>query len=346
METRPTGLPEPVSPLREGHPNAPAQRFPWPEFAIYVLALAPWLAFSTLTFGSPLAHSVVAKTAAYRLEPYSALVRLIQHYATPFFEHQVLGTAWVGLGTILYLFLSLVGGMAMARRDSRLSPLAIYPWVYILAFSLYNPLLFRWYLAPVLPMYTLCILYGAHRLLGDLAAWLQAKWPAAPTATRVLEGFLVVAAAGMLLNAWTLHPDHGPDRPAPEMAWFKLEQLYRWVTLDLMADQPITPQTRIAAADIGVIGYESGVPILDTLGLISPDSVDYYPLPDQAYVIAYAVSSELILAERPDYLIVLEVYARNTLLRSAAFDAQYELYKTWPTDIYGSSSLLVYRQRP
>jgi hypothetical protein len=130
------------------------------------------------------------------------------------------------------------------------------------------------------------------------------------------------------------------------MAWFKLEQLYRRATLDLMASQPVTPRTRIAAADIGVIGYESGVPILDTLGLISPEAVNYYPLLDEAYVIAYAVSTELLLAERPDYLIVLEVYARNTLLHSAAFDEQYELYKTWPTDIYGSNGLLVYRLHP
>ncbi len=369
LETRPTSLPENATGLRitdespelsprswEEHPDAPIQHFPWHEIAIYVLTLAPWLAFSTLYFGSPLAHSVVAKTAAYRLEPYSALVRLIQHYATPFFEHQVLGTAWVGVGAILYLFLSLVGGMAMVRHAGqsvrgqsvrgRLFPLVVYPWIYILAFSLYNPLLFRWYLAPIVPMYTLCILYGVHRLLDDLAGWLPRRWPAAPVAARVVGGLLVVAAAGMLLNAWTLHPDHGPDRPAPEMAWSKLEQLYRRATLDLMANQPVTPQTRIAAADIGVVGYESGISILDTLGLISPEAVAYYPLPDEAYVIPYAVSTELILAERPDYLIVLEVYARNTLLRSAAFDAQYELYKTWPTDIYGSNSLLVYRHSP
>jgi hypothetical protein len=336
METRPTSLSQPV-PRSRGRP------FPWREVGTYLLALAPWIVFSTLYFGSPLAHSVVAKTAAYRLEPYSALVRLIQHYATPFFEHQVLGTTWVGAGAILYLFLSLVGGVAIVRRESRLLPLVVYPWIYILAFSLYNPLLFRWYLAPILPMYTLCILYGARRLLGDLAFWLQDKWPAAPVAARVIGGLLVVAAASTLLNAWTWHPDHGPSRPAPEMAWFKLEQLSRRATLDLMANQPVTPQARIAAADIGAIGYESEVPILDTLGLVSPEAAAYYPLPDEAYVIPYAVSTELILDERPDYLIVLEVYARNTLLRSTAFDAQYDLYKAWPTDIYGSNSLLVYR---
>jgi hypothetical protein len=317
------------------------------EMAIYVLTLFPWALFATLYFGSPLAHSVVAKSAAYRLEPYSALVRLIQHYATPFFEEEVLGVGWIAVGAIGYLFLSLLGGLAMIRREghSRLFPLVVYPWLYLIAFSVYNPLLFRWYLAPVLPMYTLCILYGAHRLLNDLAGALQQRVSAAHRAVRVVEALLVLAAVGMLVNAWTLHPDHGPDRPAPEMAWFKLELLYRRAVSDLMTHQPITSETRIAAGDIGVIGYVSGARILDTVGLVSPEAVSYYPLPETAYVITYAVSTELLLAERPDYAILLEVYARNTLQRSPAFAEQYEVYRRWPTDIYGSEGLLVYRRK-
>jgi hypothetical protein len=333
----------------EGHPHAPVRSLPWQEVTIYLLTLAPWLLFATLYFGSPLAHSVVAKSAAYRLEPYSALVRLIQHYATPFFEHETLGTGWVAVGAVSYLFLSLLGGLAMVRRadqsvGGRLLPLVVYPWLYFFAFSLYNPLLFRWYLAPVLPMYTLCILYGARRLVRDLTRAFR-RPAAAQRGARIVEGLLALAAVGMLLNAWTLHPDHGPDRPAPKMAWFKLELLYRQVTLELLADQPVTPETRIAAGDIGAIGYYSGARILDTVGLISPEAVGYYPLPDEAYATAYAVSTDLIVDERPDYLILLEVYARNTLQRSEAFAAEYEVYRRWPTDIYGSDGLLVYRRK-
>jgi len=335
METRPTGMQASAA----GMGTRPT------EVAIYLLTLAPWLLFATLYFGSPLAHSIVAKSAAYRLEPYSALVRLIQHYATPFFEHETLGTGWVAIGAVLYLFLALLGGLAMVRRaDSsvggRLLPLAVYPWLYLIAFSLYNPLLFRWYLAPILPAYTLCILYGARRLVRDLARAFRR-----PAAARIVEGLLALAAMGLLLNAWTLHPDHGHDRPAPKMAWFKLELLYRQVTLALLAEQPVTPETRIAAADIGAIGYYSWARILDTVGLVSPEAVGYYPLPDEAYATAYAVSTDLILDERPDYLILLEVYARNTLQRYEAFEAQYEVYRRWPTDIYGSEGLLVYRKR-
>jgi hypothetical protein len=230
-----------------------------------------------------------------------------------------------------------------------LFPLVVYPWFYLIAYSVYNPLLFRWYLAPVVPMYTLCILYGVHRLLSDLANAIGQRLSVAPdrvrNGVRVVEGLLLLAVVGTLISAWTLHPDHGPDRPAPQMAWFKLEQLYRRVTLDLVANQSITPETRIAAGDIGVIGYLSGARIQDTLGLVSPEAVEYYPLPETAYVIAYAVSTDLILDQQPDYAILLEVYVRNTLQRSEAFAERYEVYRRWPTDIYGSEGLLVYKRR-
>ena len=320
------------------------RRIPWREGIAYLLALAPWVLFATLYFGSPLANSVVAKTAAYRLGPFSALVRLIQHYATPFFEHRVLGTRWVAVGSILYLLLSWIGGLAMSRRESRLVPLAVYPWFYLVAFSVSNPLIFRWYMAPILPMYVLCIAYGARQIGSDIVSALQARWPAAPPAGRIVGGVLVIVVLASLVNAWTLHPDHGPDRPAPEMAWFKLEQLYRQATSDLVAREPVTAETVIAAGDIGVVGFVSGARILDTLGLISPASTAYYPLPDAAHATTYAVSTDLILDGQPDYVILLEVYLRNTLARSDAFAAQYELVHKWPTDIYESDGMLVYRR--
>lgn len=321
------------------------RRIPWREGALYLLALAPWVLFATLYFGSPLTNSVVAKTAAYRLDRFSALIRLIQHYATPFFENETFSTRWVAVGGILYPFLSLLGGWTMVRRQGRTLPLVVYPWLYFAAFGATNPLLFRWYLAPMLPMYILCILYGGLKIGTDVVGALQERWPAAPTAGRIAGGLLVAAILGLYANSWTLHPDHGPDRPAPEMAWFKLEQLYREVTLDLKAREPLSDQTRIAAGDIGVVGWTSGARILDTLGLVSPQSVPYYPLPADAYVISYAVSTDLVLAEQPDYLILLEVYVRNTLLRSPEFSERYELARKWPTGIYGSDGMLVFRRR-
>jgi hypothetical protein len=145
------------------------------------------------------------------------------------------------------------------------------------------------------------------------------------------------------LRAWTLHPDHGPDRPAPEMAFIKLELLYHQVATDLKPF--VNTDTVIAAGDIGALGYDTGARILDTLGLISPQTVRYYPLDPNMYVINYAMPLQLILDQQPDWVVSPEVYIRNGLLKDARFQAHYQLWDTLPTDIYGSKGLMMFQRK-
>jgi hypothetical protein len=126
------------------------------------------------------------------------------------------------------------------------------------------------------------------------------------------------------------------------MAWIELETLYRQVALDLK-DELATSGGRLAAGDIGTLGWYTGAPILDLVGLISPQAKSYYPLPGEAYVINYAVSTDYVLAERPEFIVILEVYGRNTLSRDPDFAASYQLWGQYPTDIYGSTTLQVFR---
>jgi hypothetical protein len=53
----------------------------------------------------------------------------------------------------------------------------------------------------------------------------------------------------------------------------------------------------------------------------------------------------LILDQQPDWVVSPEVYIRNGLLKDTRFQAQYQLFETLPTDIYGSNGLLVFRRR-
>jgi len=138
-----------------------------------------------------------------------------------------------------------------------------------------------------------------------------------------------------------LRPDHGPNRPAPEMAWHALELLYTRIGQGLAG---AGAQSVVAAGDVGALGYYSGARILDTVGLISPEATAYYPLDPALYVITYAIPPPLILDARPNYVVLLEVYGREGLLRDAGFLADYALAERIDTDIYGSDGLLVYRR--
>jgi len=127
------------------------------------------------------------------------------------------------------------------------------------------------------------------------------------------------------------------------MAWIELETLYRQVALDLKESLAATGD-RLAAGDIGTLGWFTNAPILDLVGLISPQAQEYYPLPAEAYDINYAVPADYVLAEQPEVIVILEVYGRRTLALDGRFGEAYELWRTYPTDIYGSEGMLVYRR--
>ncbi|HLB45534.1 MAG TPA: hypothetical protein VJL59_00780 [Anaerolineales bacterium] len=319
---------------------------PLSTLALFLAPLVPWLLFATLYFGSPIPHSVAAKVAAYHLGPAEGFIRLLQHYATPFFENLTFPSTPILLAFLAaYLSLSIIGILFAFRRDSHSLCIMLYPVLYFATFAIANPLIFRWYLTPPLPFYFLAILTGLSANTNQLPA---IHIPGVQSAIKNLQSKIIFALPVLFFlfltsRAWTLNPDHGPNRPAPEMAWFKLEQLYTQVGHELAPE--VTPQTVIAAGDIGALGYFSGARILDTLGLISPQSTGYYPLPPDQLVINYAISADLIADQKPDYVVFLEVYGRRTLLADPRFLSEYSLQQKIPTNIYGGDGMLVYRRR-
>jgi hypothetical protein len=276
----------------------------WREAAAFGVPVGLWIVFSTVTYSSPIPQSVAAKAVAYDLPPSAGLVRLLQHYATPFNWYEIVGSPWIAVGLILYPTLFALGALLAVRTTTRAWPLFVYPWIYLFAYSIANPLLFRWYLVPPLPLYILGIFLGGARLSRDLKHWF-------PLALLTLFG--VIGS----LSAWTLHPDHGPTRPAPEMAFIQLELLYERAAEEL--SDHIRPGEVLAAADIGTLGYHAPGEIFDLLGLISPEASTYYPLPSSAYATNYAVPSQLVADVRPEFIVILEVYGRNTLLQDERF---------------------------
>jgi hypothetical protein len=313
----------------------PVRRLPWREGAVFAGVLLPWLFYGTATFGSPLTRSIFAKAVAYHLPPTQALVGFMQAYSTPFFEHDTFGPTGVAVGGVVYLALSLFGVLFLFRANPRTLPLSVFPWLHMLAFSLANPLLFRWYTAPAMPMLFLTVVAGVWGLAARALGSHRGRW--ALTAMGLLWLFTS-------LHAWTLNPDHGPQRPAPLMAWNKLELLYQEAGQELAP--VVRKETVIAAGDIGAIGWYSSARILDTLGLVSPQSSTYYPI--DASMLAttgYAVAPDLILDELPDFVVILETYGRNGLLRDPRFLEAYRLWRRIETDIYGSDGMLIFQRK-
>jgi hypothetical protein len=310
-----------------------------------------WVVFSSAYFGSPLPHSIAAKSVAYRLPGEAAFVRLLQHYSVPFMGNQTFGNWWIGVGMLLYPFLFLVGARYAWLKERHSWPFLAYPWLYFATFAIANPLIFRWYLTPPLPAYMLVILIGAERLVQDVLIRKPSAIKIDPKGQRrrfasiaafILVVFLPVA---LISQDWVLRPAHGLTRPAPAMAWYQLELLYRQAADSLSPEiSQLQSTSQLAAGDVGVLGYHTNARILDTVGLNTPESTRYYPFDSSAYVINYAIPADLILDQQPEYIVILEVYGRRSLLPDPRFQESYRLHQKIPTDIYGSDGMLIYER--
>lgn len=315
------------------------------ELLTALLLPLAWFSFAWVYYGSPIPHSIAAKSVAYHLEPMTALVRLLQHYATPFMDNLTFGVAGIMAGIVLYPFLFVIGARTALKATPRIWPWAAYPWLYLAVFALANPLIFRWYLTPPLPAYILLILIGADQLVSASVKGIRNRQAAA-----VIQ-ILIVIGLPTFLSAqdWQLRPDHGLQRPAPEMAWYQLELLYREAADSLEADIVSGTAARgapptLAAGDVGVLGYFTSARILDTLGLNSPEAIPYYPTNPEFYVTIYAVSPDLVMDTLPEYVVLLEVYGRAGLFKDPRFLEAYHLRDTIPTDIYGSEGMVIYER--
>ncbi len=314
---------------------------PWRSWAIFLATIAPWYLFSAAYFGTLLSRSLSAKRVAYVVDDLQALVRLLQHIATPFFEQETLGVPGIVIGIVLYPALAAAGTLYAVKRQPRLLPFLLYPWLYVAVFSAMNPLIFRWYLAPLLPLYFVAIVLGVWGVAGAVAE----------ATRRPRLGLSVTGVLGALfmllsLNAWVLRPDHGRARPAPAMAWHKIELNYRRMAETLRRDFSISETTVVAAGDIGAVGYFSRAHILDTVGLVTPEMIAYYPLDESllAEGANYAVPPAIIMDHLPDYIVLMESFVRNGLARDPAFAQLYSQVRFFATDYYGTGMILYQRR--
>lgn len=314
---------------------------------IFIIPVTLWVLFSTYYFGSPIPNSVVAKSVAYRLPEHTALIRFLQHFATPFFENLLFHSGAILIGLFIYPSLALFGSIQIKRNHPRTIPLLLFPWVYFAAFSLANPLIFRWYLTPPLPFYFLTIFSGASSLLDYALQSAHQTQPPKTILPALTNSVLLFFIPTLFVSqAWTLHPDHGLPKPAPRMAWYQLELLYAQAASYINS---ITPSSAkdivIAAGDVGVMGYYTQAIILDTVGLNSPQTLKYYPADEKYYVINYAIPPKLINDFLPEYVVILEIYGRKGLLVDPTFRKNYQLDVKLDTNIYGSDGLLIFSRK-
>lgn len=334
------------------------RRLPWRGLAgatgiILALAALAWAAY-----GDPIPASVRAKASEIYLIPADHALRyLCRHLAGMAWPRLPLGRllpflpgagreyATLLASSILPASL-MVSGWRLGRRrlGAAADFLAGYAVLFFMTFAAANPFMMGWYYVPLETVYIALLALGAVTVGTTLSRHLLVLLLA--PAGRVAVGVGLTLALLLLPQLhryqWLPLPGQGAIRLLSE--WEKIREAdYLRVGSDLA--RLTGGRARLAAPEIGALGFTYPGPILDTVGLVSPVAGPYYPLPPAEIAGNSAIPADLIAAEKPELVVFLEIFGRRGLLRDPRFLADYRLWRTYPSRVFGSRGLLVYIRR-
>jgi hypothetical protein len=324
-----------------------ARRPDYQTGAILSLWVLPMVLTLWISTGLPLPHSAVAKShPVYMIQPLTNLRQALLFFSGLFAAGPLgLGAEgfWTNPSPLAALLTTLVllpqsylwfeGAKSAGRAESRALVLPVYAALLVLIYAtlgLRGSAVAEWYFLPILPISILLVLRGAESLRSSAAG------SRLPLALGVL--LIVCQIAGLNLGR-----DPRKALLLPLAAWSEREQLYREAAAILRPR--LAPDDRVAASEIGALGFYCECRVLDTVGLVSPSALHYYPLPDEAYAGNYAIPPGLIRDQQPEYLVSLEIMLRNTLMQDEWFLSNYRQIWYGATDAFGSRGLLVFARQ-
>jgi hypothetical protein len=283
-----------------------------------------------LRYGSPLPNSVAAKQVAYQPAwPLENAFALLVQAGLPGWSTYLLagvptaiGLVVCAVGLVTLIVLTRRGVPYMRNEGLAWQPFAGFAALYIVFYvvvGLRGVRLFPWYLVPIEPFYLLGAAAGLASVRVRHAAWL---------------------AAALVL--WQLPAMDWRQPLLPLGEDLAREQLYLSVGQELAAS--LQPDAVVAAPEIGALGYASNLRVLDTVGLVSPSALPYYPLPADKLVTDNAIPAGLITDRKPDAVVTLDAFAARSLLPDPSFQRDYRLAASYPATVWQSQELLVFRR--
>lgn len=283
---------------------------------IALLVISPWMIWSTVYFGSPIPHSIIAKSITYS--------NPVGHAA--FILLTFIGTGTPGPYTSPYLLLPVVlfglpvlviGLRVLFKNQPRALVMVLYPIIYTAAMSIYNPsMFFSWYFIPLIPG-LLILMMGV--------VWYGLK------VERKTKLIIAVGLSLILLLVPTVLLNK-----LPSITLSRTREAAYWDSCNFLSNHDLSGKS-ILAPDIGVIGWcLEDVKILDPIGLVSPESLIYNEnLPPNQLV-----SLQLILDQQPEYIISMAHYISPYIVENNEFQNAYELIYEEDLLIVGNNHLI------
>ncbi|MBI5788512.1 MAG: hypothetical protein HZA78_06645 [Candidatus Schekmanbacteria bacterium] len=325
------------------------------KYLLIILTLTlPWLVFAGYKFGSPIPQTLIAKSQAYETYPWLFVKYYWRHLRRSFWGYffkfwEVKEHAVSGAAVIFFIII----GLANLKRTGFTYLFLAYPFAYLLIFIIANPLYAPRYIAPIEPFLIIFVLAGIYSALNWIVRNLAVSSFLKKPLTILTFSFIIISqfhhynlipamwgktdiCRGTYDPAW-LHP---LDCPRQKMR----EDLFRQTALYL--NRYINENTSIALPEIGTFGYYSKGRILDTVGLISPEAVNYYPLKKEQVMGNNAVPPGLIYERQPEYIVTYEAFVKNSLVPEKRFQQMYTVFRsTAYFHFWGDDRVIVFKKR-
>jgi arabinofuranosyltransferase len=253
-------------------PSALTRRFadPWPiadamrGAAVFTVLLAPWIVFTTWYFGNFIPNSVLAKRVLYselglfRTDPWELIERILElSFMLPWQAGALIASAG-----LFYL---------LARFD-RFSSIPIWFAGNIVFLIIGNTHVHPWYLPPFHAVALLGAISVAVRAYALMPNWSKLSWKA----RGVRWSFAIFLVC---LCSWGFLASHTLATHSQR----KYEESH--IAVARYLDKNALPNDVIYAPDIGYIGAITGRPILDPVGLVSPEVIPFNKRGDFAGVL-------------------------------------------------------------
>jgi hypothetical protein len=218
--------------------------------AAFLLVALPWHVFALVKFQSLIPQTVTAKAVTNNMLHLSYWSYIVEFCRVYFPAGALLNSA---LPVLSLLAILIVGGVAVWRQYPLLRPLPVFWFCFNAFFIGAKAQLFSWYLPPTKWLAYFLVLAGFY------AAWNQYLTVRKHIALQLAPWCLLFAllAFHCVSGDYRFYQDRSKPNP--------------WTDLANYISYNTSPDDRIFLEHIGLVGYRSMRPILDDIGLVSPD---------------------------------------------------------------------------
>ena len=310
-----------------------------------VLTWAPPMALVVLVFagcyiyyGTAMLQGILAKSVIYHAPPLVCIASLSSQLTTsiaglPYWAYDLLGPT-----ILMFIYGSAV--VLLWRYDFlRLYIVSI--CVLTLFFGAGNSFMnaFPWYMswwAPLVPL-----------LYVGLLSFL--KQQGKTDSTKIVQGIVVAFSLIVVpLRSYLWAPFSEVISPLPIFYWDNIDDRLRIYEVARKYLNKVAKRTdTCAVVEVGVVGYGCESKIFDLLGLVSPDALKLYPVPQESRSeCGLSIPPQYARLYKPERILTLDCFGRNGLFEDEYFKRNYALEWFWENNSFGSLGVLLYKRIP